>query len=246
MALRLMQAFCSKLQLSTENSKLLIRNAFVMSELTYYQRQRLRFDWTLAQLRTVQSSCRLVFPFVVRISSSVVSQGEFVAKDHFESSTEIGVLTSTPAQAQVSIDVSSLAARARRTLSSLFLAMASSNSSKGGHSRHDTALIHGLSATEVQQLSEACVEAKSRAYCKSLVCPFIVAGTFSHDSIGPYSKFRVGCSLLLANGDIVKGANVENAAYPVGTCAERVAIGTAVVQVWSSRCSDKGDLTHNL
>ena len=49
---------------------------------------------------------------------------------------------------------------------------------------------------------------------------------------GPYSHFRVGCSILLTNSEVVKGANVENAAYPVGTCAERVALGTAVVQVW--------------
>lgn len=47
---------------------------------------------------------------------------------------------------------------------------------------------------------------------------------------GPYSKFRVGASLLLKSGQIVRGANVENAAYPVGTCAERTALGTAVVE----------------
>ncbi|TKA54229.1 hypothetical protein B0A55_12784, partial [Friedmanniomyces simplex] len=46
----------------------------------------------------------------------------------------------------------------------------------------------------------------------------------------PYSHFRVGCSLLLTNGTVVQGANVENAAYPVGTCAERVTVATAVVQ----------------
>lgn len=40
----------------------------------------------------------------------------------------------------------------------------------------------------------------------------------------PYSKFRVGAALLLDNGKIVLGSNQENAAYPSGLCAERVAI----------------------
>ncbi len=40
----------------------------------------------------------------------------------------------------------------------------------------------------------------------------------------PYSKFRVGAAILLDNGEIVLGSNQENAAYPSGLCAERVAI----------------------
>lgn len=40
----------------------------------------------------------------------------------------------------------------------------------------------------------------------------------------PYSKFRVGAAVLLENGVIVTGTNQENAAYPSGLCAERVAI----------------------
>ncbi|MBP7470188.1 MAG: cytidine deaminase [Flavobacterium sp.] len=40
----------------------------------------------------------------------------------------------------------------------------------------------------------------------------------------PYSNFRVGAALLLDNGKIVLGSNQENAAYPSGLCAERVAI----------------------
>ncbi|WP_413999391.1 cytidine deaminase [Flavobacterium sp. W1B] len=40
----------------------------------------------------------------------------------------------------------------------------------------------------------------------------------------PYSKFRVGVAIFLDNGEIVLGSNQENAAYPSGLCAERVAI----------------------
>lgn len=40
----------------------------------------------------------------------------------------------------------------------------------------------------------------------------------------PYSRFRVGVALYLDNGKIVLGSNQENAAYPSGLCAERVAI----------------------
>lgn len=48
-------------------------------------------------------------------------------------------------------------------------------------------------------------------------------------SYSPYSKFRVGAAILLHTGEYVLGANVENASYPVGTCAERVAFGRGVV-----------------
>ncbi|KQC31899.1 cytidine deaminase [Nonlabens sp. YIK11] len=61
---------------------------------------------------------------------------------------------------------------------------------------------------EAQKLMEQAIEARSNAYA-------------------PYSKFTVGCSLLLENGEIIKGNNQENAAYPSGLCAERVAIFAA-------------------
>ena len=40
----------------------------------------------------------------------------------------------------------------------------------------------------------------------------------------PYSKFHVGAAVLLENGEIVSGSNQENAAFPSGLCAERVAV----------------------
>lgn len=40
----------------------------------------------------------------------------------------------------------------------------------------------------------------------------------------PYSKFQVGAAVLLANNEIIGGNNQENAAYPSGLCAERVAL----------------------
>lgn len=43
----------------------------------------------------------------------------------------------------------------------------------------------------------------------------------------PYSGFFVGAAVLLENGEIVRGSNQENAAYPSGLCAERVAVFAA-------------------
>jgi cytidine deaminase len=44
----------------------------------------------------------------------------------------------------------------------------------------------------------------------------------------PYSNYPVGAALLVESGDIFTGVNVENAAYPVTMCAERVAVFKAV------------------
>ena len=44
------------------------------------------------------------------------------------------------------------------------------------------------------------------------------------NAYAPYSKFNVGAALLLDNGEVISGNNQENAAYPSGLCAERVAI----------------------
>ncbi len=49
-------------------------------------------------------------------------------------------------------------------------------------------------------------------------------------SYAPYSQFRVSAAVLLDNGAICVGTNLENAAYPMCLCAERVAIGAAHAQ----------------
>ena len=60
----------------------------------------------------------------------------------------------------------------------------------------------------IKLLMDKAIEAKTTAYA-------------------PYSKFKVGAALLLENGTIVTGNNQENAAYPSGMCAERVAVWRA-------------------
>jgi cytidine deaminase len=49
-------------------------------------------------------------------------------------------------------------------------------------------------------------------------------------SYSPYSHFRVGAVVVSADGEVVTGANVENAAYPASNCAEATAIATAAAQ----------------
>lgn len=65
--------------------------------------------------------------------------------------------------------------------------------------------------SEIQNLMRRAQDAITRAYA-------------------PYSHFQVGAALLLENGKIVTGNNQENAAYPSGMCAERVAIWSASSQ----------------
>lgn len=60
-------------------------------------------------------------------------------------------------------------------------------------------------SNEIMELMKRAVEARKNAYA-------------------PYSKFNVGAALLLDNGEVVIGSNQENAAYPSGLCAERVAV----------------------
>lgn len=48
------------------------------------------------------------------------------------------------------------------------------------------------------------------------------------NAYAPYSNYRVGAALMGGSGEIYEGANVENAVYPLGMCAERSAIFKAV------------------
>ena len=45
----------------------------------------------------------------------------------------------------------------------------------------------------------------------------------------PYSRFHVGAAVRARDGTVIEGVNVENAAYPLGVCAERAALAGAVV-----------------
>jgi cytidine deaminase len=60
-----------------------------------------------------------------------------------------------------------------------------------------------------EQLMEAAQKARSASY-------------------SPYSKFKVGAALLIADGRIITGANIENGSYGLTVCAERVAVFNAV------------------
>lgn len=53
---------------------------------------------------------------------------------------------------------------------------------------------------------------------------FAAAENAISNAYAPYSHFKVGAAVLLENGEVITGNNQENAAYPSGLCAERVAL----------------------
>ena len=56
------------------------------------------------------------------------------------------------------------------------------------------------------------------------------ADAIASRAYAPYSQFNVGCAILCRDGRIIEGVNVENAAYPLGVCAERTAFSRAMVE----------------
>lgn len=57
---------------------------------------------------------------------------------------------------------------------------------------------------------------------------FVAAEAIRAKAYAPYSKFQVGAAILADDGNIYSGCNVENAAYPIGNCAEASAIAAMI------------------
>ncbi|MCB8821727.1 cytidine deaminase [Microvirga rosea] len=57
---------------------------------------------------------------------------------------------------------------------------------------------------------------------------FSAARAIQQKAYAPYSRFKVGAAIMTPSGQIFAGCNVENAAYPIGTCAEAGAIAAMV------------------
>ncbi len=69
---------------------------------------------------------------------------------------------------------------------------------------------------------------KNKINEKTILKLISAAKEASQNSYSPYSNYKVGAALLTKSGKIFTGTNIENASFPAGMCAERVAIFKAV------------------
>jgi len=83
----------------------------------------------------------------------------------------------------------------------------------------------GASAGPEKRLRPDSPESRDDAALQAL---FAAANAARQHAYAPYSRFRVGAAVLSASGAIHAGCNVENAAFPVGTCAEAGAVAAMV------------------
>lgn len=68
----------------------------------------------------------------------------------------------------------------------------------------------------------------NNAVTQDLLLLFDAALAAARDSYSPYSRFPVGAALLMEDGNVVTGCNVENRSYGLTNCAERTAVFKAV------------------
>ena len=72
-----------------------------------------------------------------------------------------------------------------------------------------TVFMNQLTQETIKELIVSAIEARKKSY-------------------SPYSRYQVGAALLSENGQVIKGCNIENAAYTPTNCAERTAFFKAV------------------
>jgi cytidine deaminase len=72
------------------------------------------------------------------------------------------------------------------------------------------------------------------------------ARVITQKAYAPYSEFHVGAVALLKNGELVNGANQENASYPVGICAERTLLSSAAMLYTDEPIDTMAIAYHNL
>ena len=97
---------------------------------------------------------------------------------------------------------------------------------RGGRCPHDARGERGRAARLARHARSLPALLPGMSDAELLAC----ADTVAVRAYAPYSRYHVGCAVLARDGRVIEGVNVENAAYPLGVCAERTAFARAIVE----------------